>query len=970
MYGLGAEKPAIHESEKPNNLKNIKMKHFKLFVAALVGFITLGASAQQMPPLPIDSAVRYGKLPNGMTYYIRHNEEPRNQANFYIAQKVGAVQEEEDQRGLAHFLEHMAFNGSVTFPADGQLIKACEKMGVKFGQNLNAYTAADETVYNIDDVPTTDPQNIDTCLWILHDWSCGLLLTAEEINKERGVIHEEWRMRSSASQRIFNRNLEALYPGSRYGKRMPIGLMSVIDNFEPDFLRAYYKKWYRPDLQGLVIVGDVDVDAIEAKIKDIFSPIQMPENPAKYEFYPVPDNEEPIFVVDKDKEMQMGVMLVNFKTQPLPTELRGTMAYIMQNYLTDIICSVINERLADISQKPDCPFVGAEVGYGNYILAKTCDAFSLQILPKPGQDAEALKVVMTELERARQHGLTDTEVIRARDEYLSQLEKIYDNRDKQKNDFYVQQYVRHFLEGDAIPDIETEYQATKMLAQQLPTQVFNMALQQDLISGTGKNLVLLGMYPEKEGASIPTVEELKAAVDEAHNTQVEAFVDNVKNEPLVAKMPKAVKIKKEEAADYGYTCWTLKNGARVFYKQTDFNDSEVLMSATSFGGKSLLPTEDLYNGTLVTNVMNSCGWGNFTSTELEKALAGKQASVSVAMSQAGEGLRGKSTPKDLRTLFELTYLKFQPLKDDPDAYRNLMDGMRMQLENAEKNPMQSFQDSIQKGFYCGNPRHINIKLADLDKISYAECQRIYKERFQSAGDFDFYFTGAFNVDSLRAYVEQYIAPLPGIKGKRETFNKANITDIEAGERTIRYERQMETPQAYTLQVWSGDLPFTLDQDAVVEATGAALDQMLMKTIREDGGMAYSVNADAQTSFDVKENYVVQIMAPFTPAKVDSVLLLMREGIEEIAKNGVAQKHIDDYKNFELKQLEDLQRQNSYWQSLITTKNQWGRDLQKGRREAIEGVSSEKIQKFVRDILLRQHNVVGVTMLPADLTEKE
>lgn len=776
-------------------------------------------------------------------------------------------------------------------------------------------------------------------------------------------------MRSSATQRIFNRRLPELYPGSRYGERMPIGLMSVIDNFAPDFLRAYYKKWYRPDLQGIIVVGDINVDEIEAKIKDIFGKITMPENAAKYELYPVPANNEPIYVIDKDKELPMAMMSISFKSEAMPFEMRGTMAKPMQDYITNIICQVVNERLSDLSKKPGCPFLQAGVSYGKYIMSKTCDALDVEIVPQAGKDIKAVQVVMQEIERARRFGLTDSEVLRAREEFMSQVEKIYENRAKQKNSFYVPQYVRHFLEGDAIPSIETEYQIYKMITPQLPTQVFSMTLA-EMTASVDTNFVFFALYPEKDGVRIPEVSEFKNAVDAARSANLEAFVDNVKNEPLVAKKPKAVKILKETPADFGYTCWTLKNGARVFFKQTDFNDSEVLMSATSWGGLSLVSQEDLLNASVMDDVMNSCGWGNFTSTELEKALAGKQASVSVGIGDMDETLSGKSTPKDLRTLFELTYLKFQPVKNDPDAFRNLMDGLCLQLENVEKNPMKSFQDSIQQAIYCGNPRKINLKLEDLNNIDYATCQRLYKTRFQSVGDFDFYFTGAFNVDSLRAYVQEYIAPLPAMKGQRESYNKANLVSIVPGQRTVRYERQMETPQAYTLQIWNGEMPYSIEQGVVVEACGAALDQMLLKTIREDGGMAYSVSANANASFGAKEEYVLQIVAPFTPAKVDSVLLLMQEGIEEIAKNGVKEKYITDFQQFELKEYTERQRSNGYWQSLIRTKNRWGRDLLTGYDAAINSVTSEKIQQFVRDFLLKHRNVVKVTMLPADLTESE
>ena len=324
------------------------MKKLVLLVSALFCAAIIGNAQQQVPQLPIDPAVRYGKLDNGLTYYIRHNEEPKGLVNFYIAQKVGSVQEDDTQRGLAHFLEHMCFNGSVNFPGDGQLIKYCESIGVKFGENLNAYTSTDETVYNIDDIPVTE-SNIDSCLLILHDWADGLLLEESEIEKERGVIHEEWRMRSSATQRILERRLPEIYPGSKYGYRMPIGLMEIIDNFAPEFLRAYYEKWYRPDLQGVVIVGDIDVDAIEAKVKDLFGPIRMPENPAPYEFYPVPDNEEGIYVVDKDPELQSVMIELFFKSEPMPLEMNNTVLRLVNDYMTYVVTACMNARFNELS---------------------------------------------------------------------------------------------------------------------------------------------------------------------------------------------------------------------------------------------------------------------------------------------------------------------------------------------------------------------------------------------------------------------------------------------------------------------------------------------------------------------------------------------------------------------------------------------------------------------------------------------
>ena len=421
----------------------------------LLALPVLAVQAQMMPPLPQDEAVRIGKLDNGLTYYIRHNELPKDRANFYIAQRVGSVQEEESQRGLAHFLEHMCFNGTTHFPGNS-LIEYLQGIGIQFGGELNAYTSTDETVYNIDNVPVT-PGHIDSCLLILHDWSNSLLLEADEIDKERGVIHEEWRLRSSAMMRIFERNLETIFPGSRYGRRFPIGLMSVVDGFAYDTLRAYYHKWYRPDLQGIVVVGDIDVDQVEKKIKTIFSTLKNPENEAPYVDYPVPSTPQPIYIIDKDKEQAQIIYQILYKHEPMPREVRNTAATLAMDYMNSVIETALNARLNELSQKPDCPFGAAFVGDGKMLgLTKTMDAFTLYLLPKPGQDAAAMQSAMQEMERVHRFGLTNTEVIRAREEFLSAREAQYNNRNKQQNSYFVNRYVRAFLDGTPTSSIETD----------------------------------------------------------------------------------------------------------------------------------------------------------------------------------------------------------------------------------------------------------------------------------------------------------------------------------------------------------------------------------------------------------------------------------------------------------------------------------------------------------------------------------
>lgn len=932
--------------------------------------MALPAAAQmQIPEMPRDAAVRIGTLPNGMTYYIRHNSLPENRANFYIAQKVGSVQEEDNQRGLAHFLEHMCFNGSENF-APGQLDNYCESIGVKFGQNLNAYTSTDETVYNIDDVPVTE-SNIDSCLLILHDWADGLLLLPSEIDKERGVIHEEWRMRSSATMRIYERNLPTLYPGSRYGHRMPIGLMSIIDNFKPEELRAYYEKWYRPDLQGLIIVGDIDVDKMEAKIKALFSGIEMPKNAAAYEEYPVPQTDAPIYVIDKDKEMRQPVILFFYKHDPLPREYRNTIVALSSNYLTDIISSAFDARLEELSQKPDCPFLSAGAGDGTYLISKTMDAYGLQIFPKPGHDKEAVEAVMREVERVARFGFTASEIDRASAEFINSWETIYDNREKQRNRFFVQQYVQHFLNGEAIPDIETKFSTYKMLANQLKmtnslTEAANQMFKQ-YTAQTDTNFVCLAMYPEKEGVAIPTADDFKSAITAAKSAQLEAYVDNVKSEPLISSLPAKGKIKSEKAADLGYTCWTLDNGARIYFKQTDFNDSQVMLQATSLGGNSKIPTADRVNAELMPQIINSTGLGNFTATELQKKLAGKQASLSVSLGESTENLSGSSTPKDLRTLFELLYLRFQTPANDPDAYQNTISMLRTSLENAAKDPMKVFSDSLTETLYDHNPLASRLKLADLDKADYGKIKQLYSERFNAAGDFDFFFTGAFNKDSLRLFVEQYIAPLKGVS-TREKYNNRNLVIVD-GVRDNHFFKEMETPQAIVVQVFSGDEPYTLKKAATVNALGSILTQRYLKSIREEAGIAYSVYTSGSLNSGLHNRYTFLTQCPVKPAKLDSALLLMRQGIEDIAKSGVTKEELAKVLEFELKDYADSQKKNEYWQSLITEKVIWGNDQYTGYEDALRSVSSDTIKDFVNSVLLKRGNCVTVSIRPTDFTEK-
>lgn len=941
----------------------MKLKH--LLVAAVL-FITSAAAVMaqgmQMPSIPVDSAVRIGKLPNGLTYYIRHNGYPEHRVNFYIAQRVGSIQEEEDQRGLAHFLEHMAFNGSDNYPGD-RLIEYLRSIGVEFGSDLNAYTAVDQTVYRVCNVPSANVASLDSCLLILKDWSNGLTLDAKEIDKERGVIHEEWRLRSSASQRMLERNLEKLYPGSKYGKRMPIGLMSVIDNFKPEALRAYYQKWYRPDNQAIIVVGDVDVNRTEQKIKEMFGGIKLQPNAAQVVDEPVPDNNEAIIIVDKDKEQRTDVVEVMFKHDAFPDSLKSSMLYLIQNYAVNIATSMLNSRLSEVQQNPDCPFVGAGVYDGTYIYSKTKDAFDLTVVPKPGKTEDAVKAGLREVLRAAKFGFTATEYVRAKDEYMSQLEKVYTNRDKQENSYWGDQYRDNYLSNEPIPSIAEEYTLMQQIVPVIPVEAIN-EIMKELVSVTDTNLVVYAVYNEKDGAVYPTPEAIKKAIDSVHGEQLTAWVDNVKNEPLITTLPAKGKIVSEkENAKLGYKELTLSNGARVLLKKTDFKNDEVIMSATSKGGSSLLGEADLVNAELYSPVIAASGLGNFSNNELEKALAGKQASVTLTLNNLHEGASGKSTPKDLETMFQLTYLYFTDVKKDEKSYNALMTILENNLKNQAILPEAAFQDSLMCTLYCHNPRYKMMKVDDLKKVNYDRILQIAKERTANAADYTFTFVGNFEEDSIRPLIEQYIASLPA-NGAKENWKK--VSTFAQGNVVNKFYRKMETPKANAYIYWyNNKTPYSLENAVAADAAGQVLSMIYLKAIREDASAAYSTGAAGIANLGGDVPFTVLIgVCPMKPEMSDVALKIMNDEAQKMRKT-VDPDMLNKVKELMLKRADENAKTNSYWVSAMNDMDEYGVDTVTKYKDIVNALTPDKVAKFVNDVIFGGGNSVKVIMLPEE-----
>ncbi len=931
-------------------------KIFNVIVLLAAATLAQGIKAQQMPPIPVDANVRIGHLDNGLTYYIRHNEEPKGQACFYIAQKVGSVLEEEEQRGLAHFLEHMCFNGTEHFRGNG-VIKYCESIGVQFGADLNAYTSIDETVYNIDNVPVAKiPSSVDSCLYILHDWADGLLLTADDIDHERGVIHEEWRSRLNAQMRQYEKMLPVIYPdGNRYGHRLPIGLLEVIDNFPYQAIRDYYEKWYRPDQQGIVVVGDIDVNEIEAKIKAIFSPIQMPENPAERVYFEVPDNKEPIICITTDKEQPYALSYLFLKHDAVPNEMKTDLSYWVISYCNQMISMLFDQRLTELANLPQPPFVQAAIEDDDYFLAVTKKALT-GIAVNNGDDfLNGLTTVYREILRAARHGFTASEYERMRAEYMTQMETAYNQRDKRSNSVFCSQYVRHFIQNEPIPGIENGYVLAQQLVPNIPVDVINGYLA-ELVSDS--NLVVACNLPEKEGVTYPTEDELKAIVAAVATEDIAAYEDKVSDEPLISKELKSKKVKAAKGTMFGYEHIRLANGVNVYLKQTDFNADQILMEAYSMGGQSQYGEEDILNMQSADELMTIGGVGNFSLVELNKALAGKSVSLTASIGQYSEYVNGQSTVKDFETMLQLTYLYATALRQDDEAFESWKNKTRAILLNAEVNPMRAFQDSLSITIYDRNPRAVNMKAADLDKVDYGRTLQICRERFANAADFNFVFTGSFDREVIVPLIAKYLGNLPA-KGKKEEAKKVGLAYV-SGEHVCDFEREMEVPMATVFFFKSGRLPYTLKNNLTLDILSRTLDIVYTEEIREKEGGTYGVGVSCGMTDQPEWQTALQIVYQTDPAKCDYLNGRIGQILNDFVKNGPSEENLNKAKDNMIKNHIANLRENDYYTTAMTEWLRTGMNTLDSYEETLNSITVEDVRVFAEQ-LISQGNSTGVIM---------
>ena len=919
----------------------------KKLTLTLIAVLALSATLLAQQAMPFDPNVRRGKLENGLTYYIRHNEKPAQRANFYIAQKVGSILEEENQRGLAHFLEHMAFNGLEHFPKKAML-DYMERNGVKFGTNVNAWTSFEQTVYMLNNVPTTNPGLVDSCLLVLHDWSSFISLEDDEIENERGVILEEMRQGLDAQMRIYGKILPEIYPNSPYGAPMPIiGTEEVVANFDHQFLRAYYNKWYRPDLQGVIIIGDIDVNQIENRLKEMFADIPAPVNPAERVYFPVADNAEPIVSIATDPEETNYNISVFYKHDIVPFNERGDIQYWMKGYIDELVSTMYNNRMEELTQKANPPFIFGYGYYGTFFVSNTKDAWTglAYAKDKDGID-EALNAIVAENKRMQQYGFTASEFERAKADLMKRIENEYDERDKQETSRYFYPILSHFLTNEPLLGIENEYMLLGQIMPMLPVEAIN-EYAKELIRED--NIVITLTAPEKEGEVLPTKDELLAMYKKANEVEVEPYKETVSNEPLIATMPVKGAIESKKHDDtFDATILTLKNGVKVIYKPTNFKDDEILMSAYSFGGYSVMDQSDPYTLQQLNELAGLGGLGNFSAIDLPKVLAGKKVRVSGSVNTFTEGISGSCSVKDLETMMQLTYLSFGAPRSDEEAYQSFITRTKAMLANIESNPDVAFSDNLIFALFDNHPLRKRMKAEDYDKIDYAKALKLYADRFKDANNFVFTFVGNIDPETFEPMVEQYLGALKTKKNDEKwTANVPAITDKDVN---CHYTKAMENPKVTCYMVYNGDMEFNRKNQLTMQVLSDVMDIVYTEKIREDEGGTYGVGVNANLSNRPKESFMFLIGFNTNKEMYEKLMGIAKAELQNVANQGPRPEDLKKVKEFLIKKhAEDLEN-NRYWMNCIQTQDCDGYNPMANYNEIINGITSDDVANMAKAVL--------------------
>ncbi|MBP3717030.1 MAG: insulinase family protein [Paludibacteraceae bacterium] len=912
------------------------------------------------PTLVQDTSFVVGKLSNGMTYYIRHNHQTPNVAEYYIAQNVGSILEEPQQRGLAHFLEHMAFNGTQNFPGaeKGGLREWCEKVGIKFGTNLNAYTSVDETVYNISSAPVNKAGVEDTCLLILHDWSHYLLLKDDEIDKERGVVTEEWRTRraSKAVQRLWEDAMPVIYKGSKYEDCLPIGSMDVVANFAYNDLRNYYNKWYRPDLQAIIVVGDINVQATEAKIKRIFGSIPAQEQPADRIYYPVPDNEDLIIFAKQDKEQPITLFNLYMKRDAASRQDKQLKSEYIDGIKIDIVRRALTERLQKMSKQKHPPFMSSTFHDGTFFVSGTKDAVSLSVSCLAGKISTGIESAVTELERLRQHGITKGEMNRAKAEILRIAELGYAERDKRRNGHYVHTCLKHFTKGEPMLAADYKLSLVKEAVETIGLDQVNSIIKEVI---TNKNQVVT-LFGPVNATDWPSEQSVKQTISRSQSKTLSAYQEEETPTQLIAKQPKPGKIKNESESSHGYREFLLGNGMRVYAKSTDIEEDNIQMKIFSLGGQSVYADEDIPNLRYTISTIKNSGVANFSDEQLDKMLAGKTVRVSPYIQGETEGMQGSSSVKDLETMFQLVYLYFTQPRKDNEAFLNLMNKQRSFLANRDANPNVTLGDSVNAIVYNHHPRKAPVTVETLDKVSFERIYKIYKERFANAADFSVILTGKIDYAVLRPLLCRYLASLPA-KGSLEKVTDRKI-DIQRGEKTCEFYRMQTTPSAVNRIYITADVDYNALNDLKLSVLCQLMRMVYTEKVREEKGGTYGVSVSGELSRTPKPEAVISISFSTAPQKNGELLPIIFQQLDSMALYGPKEKDLDKVKEYEKKTYGQLLVNNDYWEYVKYNELVNFVDFDKDYLQLVDSLTCEEIRKFAQ-LVLSQNNRLRITMLP-------
>ncbi|MDO9512179.1 MAG: insulinase family protein [Bacteroidales bacterium] len=929
-------------------------------IFAFISFLILTSSIQAQDlksPVPFDPGVITGKLENGLTYYIRSNPLPEKRAEFYLVVNAGAILEDADQNGLAHFTEHMAFNGTKHFEKH-QIIQYLQSIGMKFGPEINAFTSHDVTAYMLQKVPVEQTQHIDTALLVLYDWASAISFENEEIDNERGVIHEEWRTGKSAMERMNKKASKKILFNSKYAEHDVIGDINIIDKFDYPVIKRFFSDWYRPDLQAIIAVGDFDPLEIKAKIEKLFAPLSNPEKERERHTAPVPDHDQTLVSIEMDKEAQYSMVQVYYKHNPV--EIKD-MGFYRENLKHELFNEMMRARLDELTKSADPPFVMAYTAYTQIVKSK--DAYVSFAITKGGEAMKSLKALLIENERVKKFGFTATELSRAKDTYLKNIENAFNERNKKRSDQYVWDYFGHFLNGDPVPGTEKASVLARTFVPDISLEEINQ-LSASFI--TSKNRVIAIQGPEKEDLVYPTETEVLALVDGISQEKIEAYVDNVADKPLIQKALKSgLVISEKTDGNTGITEWNLSNGIKIFIKPTDFKDDEILMQAYSPGGYSLYPAERNLSATYAASICDESGLGSYDAVQIQKFMSGKIVSMSPFISELQEGFRGNCSNSDLETMMQMIHVYFTEPRLDSSIYLSFNNRMKGFLENNSLNPASALQDTILVSMSGYSPFRKPMSVGRLSEIDLKDMENIYKERFMDANNFVFFFTGSIDMKEFRTYAKKYLASLPQVK-RIENWQNIGIRPL-TGKVSKEVIRNMKDPKATVyISLW-GDYQYTPEERIALAAINDILSYRYIETIREEEGGTYGAGVWTNQNKYPESTFQLNIRFDCDPENVDKLCGIVLAEIEKLRDNGPDDKQLQNFKENKLKTRAESLKENRYWLQMMSSKyfegESFGSILEYDA--LLKSLSRVKVQEIAKKYLTGE-NTMKIVLLPDDI----